>query len=95
MVASGLAEEAKATLGDVMKQLGGRFSLKMNASCTHLVLQWAYGPKFDACSCYAVKPVTVDWLVDSARAGAPRTKSLTTACKEEGPHHLASFSSCM
>lgn len=57
-------------VAETVRALGGHISSKLSRSNTHLILPTTGGDKFDACAKLNVKPVTVDWLVDSAVAGA-------------------------
>jgi len=68
--ASGMDDAAKATVKEIVKHLGGKYTLHLTRQNTHLVLEHATGAKFDAAPAYGVHPVTPEWLLASADAGA-------------------------
>ena len=67
--ASGMDDAAKATVKEIVKHLGGKYTLHLTRQNTHLVLEHAVGAKFDAAPAYGVLPVTPEWLIASADAG--------------------------
>ncbi len=62
-------EAAKGTVKEIVKHLGGKYTLHMTRQNTHLVLERATGAKFHAAPAYSVIPITPEWLVASADAG--------------------------
>lgn len=71
--ASNMSEEAKGAVKELVKHLGGRYTAKMSRANSHLVTRTAMGEKWRAAARFGVRPVTPDWLVDSALAGPPPT----------------------
>ncbi|KAK9905703.1 hypothetical protein WJX75_004882 [Coccomyxa subellipsoidea] len=69
LCASGMADDAKNAIKELVKHLGGKYTQRMTRSNTHLIIQKAMGEKWKHARAYDVKPVTPDWLVDSALAG--------------------------
>ena len=87
-------EAAKGTVKEIVKHLGGKYTLHMTRQNTHLVLERATGAKFHAASAYGVIPITPEWLVASADAGkmpllsvslvhAPRTFEQLTKAEDD------------
>jgi hypothetical protein len=62
--------EAKEAVRELVAHLGGSYSQKMSRANTHLILQQAAGDKWRHAATFAVRPVTIEWLVESAAAGA-------------------------
>ncbi|CAL8472179.1 g11721 [Coccomyxa elongata] len=69
LCASGMPEDAKLAIKELVKHLGGKYTQKMSRHNTHLIIQKAMGEKWRHATAFGVTPVTPDWLVDSARAG--------------------------
>ncbi|KAK9836182.1 hypothetical protein WJX81_007350 [Elliptochloris bilobata] len=67
--ASGMDDAAKATVKEIVKHLGGKYTTNMTRQNTHLVLERATGQKFFSAPAYGVLPVTPEWLLASADAG--------------------------
>ena len=61
---------AKATVKEIVKHLGGKYTIHMTRQNTHLVVERAAGQKFFAAPAYGVVAVTPEWLLASADAGA-------------------------
>ena len=62
-------DAAKATVKEIIKHLGGKYTIHMTRQNTHLVVEHAAGQKFFAAPAYGVVPVTPEWLLASADAG--------------------------
>jgi hypothetical protein len=62
-------DDAKASVKELVRELGGTYTSSMSKSNTHLVVPDARGEKFLNCPRLAVKPVTADWLIDCATQG--------------------------
>lgn len=69
LCASGMPDDAKVAIKELVKHLGGKYTQKMSRHNTHLIIQKAMGDKWKHTTVFRVIPVTPDWLVDSARAG--------------------------
>ncbi|BDA47374.1 probable protein ECT2 at N-terminal half [Coccomyxa sp. Obi] len=69
LCASGMPDDAKLAIKELVKHLGGKYTQKMSRHNTHLIIQKAMGDKWKHATAFGVIPVTPDWLVDSARAG--------------------------
>ena len=65
-----MQEDVKASVRTLTKLLGGTFTSNMTRRNTHLIVPCAAGDKYSAAAKFGVKPVTPDWLVSSALAGA-------------------------
>ena len=63
-------DAAKATVKEIVKHLGGKYTIHMTRQNTHLVVERAAGQKFFAAPAYGVVAVTPEWLLASADAGA-------------------------
>eukprot|EP00884_Botryococcus_braunii_P023540 jgi/Botrbrau1/9870/Bobra.0080s0005.2 len=69
VTASGMPQDAKESVREVVKELGGRYSANMGHSATHLIVPYQEGEKFKHAAEYSVTPVTADWLIDCALQG--------------------------
>lgn len=67
--ASGIDDDGKKAIKELVKHMGGKYTNKMSRSNTHLIIQKAMGEKWRHAADYGVAAVTQDWLVQSAVAG--------------------------
>lgn len=67
--ASGMDDAAKATVKEIVKHLGGKYTMHMTRQNSHLIVECAAGQKFFAAPAYGVVPVVPEWLLASADAG--------------------------
>ena len=77
-----MEDEEKFVIKELVKHLGGLYTVKMNKTNTHLIVERATGQKWANAAAFGVIAVTTDWLVDSAKAGrlsAPNAVQLS--CK--------------
>ena len=82
--ASGMDDAAKATVKEIVKHLGGKYTIHMTRQNTHLVVERAAGQKFFAAPAYAVVPVTPEWLLASADAGTLSSMDCHVTAKDVG-----------
>lgn len=69
VTASGLPDDVKDSVREIVAELGGRYSESMSRSATHLVVQYQQGEKYKHAASYGVIPVTLAWLINCAKEG--------------------------
>lgn len=63
------SKDVKQALQRLIKKLGGKLTIKMTHTNTHLFVPVAGGEKYIAATSFGIRPVTADWLVMCAAAG--------------------------
>lgn len=69
----------KETIQVLTNMLGGKYSVALKPSSTHLVIGRAAGAKYDSCARFNVVPVTLAWLQDVALEGQALPNTYTHA----------------
>ena len=66
---SSYPEDIKTSIAHLVSIMGGRYTTSLGKKNSHLLIRAAAGSKFAGCASRGVRPVTADWLIESAHAG--------------------------